>query len=169
MTVFDDFLASSERFAAETAIPQRPAAPARHVAILACMDARIDVFRVLGLQLGDAHVIRNAGGRASDDVIRSLIVSTVLLQTREIVVMHHSNCGMETSTNEEIHSRIVGVMGAAATEIDIDIDFLSFTDLDQSVRDDVERIERSLYLGTDTVVNGCVYDVESGQLRPVSR
>jgi carbonic anhydrase len=167
MTVFDDFLASSERFAAETAIPQRPAAPARHVAILACMDARIDVFRVLGLQLGDAHVIRNAGGRASDDVIRSLIVSTVLLQTREIVVMHHTNCGMQTSTNEEIHSRIVGVMGAAATEIDID--FLPFTDLDQSVRDDVGRIERSLYLGTDTVVNGCVYDVESGQLRPVSR
>ena len=167
MTAFDDFLASNERFAAETAIPQLPAAPARRVAILACMDARIDVFRVLGLQAGDAHVIRNAGGRASDDAIRSLIVSSMLFRTREVVVMHHTDCGMQTFTNEELHSRLAHA--ARADAANIDIDFLTFTDLDQSVRDDVRQIERSAYLDADMVVTGCVYDVDSGQLRPVSR
>lgn len=167
MTVFDDLIASSERFAAEAAIPRLPAAPARGVAILACMDARIDVFRVFGLRSGDAHVIRNAGGRASDDAIRSLIVSSVLLRTRDVVVMHHTDCGMQTFTNEELRSRLAHGGGTDAAEIAID--FLPFTDLDQSVRDDVRRIERSAHLAAEMVVTGCVYDVKSGRLRPVSR
>ncbi len=167
MTEFDGLIASNERFAAEAAIPRLPRAPARRVAVLACMDARIDIFRVLGLQAGDAHVIRNAGGRASDDAMRSLIVSSVLLGTREVVVMHHTDCGMQTFTNEQLRSRIAG--GADAGAAEPEIDFLPFTDLDQSVRDDVRRIEQSPYLDAVTAVSGCVYDVESGRLRPVNR
>lgn len=166
MTAFDDFLAANERFAAETAVSPLPPAPARRVAILACMDARIDVFRALGLRAGDAHVIRNAGGRASDDAIRSLIVSSMVLGIREIVVMHHTDCGMQAFTNDELRARLARAVGIDASHSDID--FLPFADLDQSVRDDVRRIERSGYLDADMVVSGCVYDVESGRLRPVT-
>ncbi len=165
MSALDDFLASSERLAARGTIQQLAATPARGVAVLTCMDARIDVFRVLDLRAGDAHVIRNAGGRASDDAIRSLIITSTLFETREVVVMHHTDCGMRTFTNAELRSRVARAVGSDAS----DIDFLPFTDLDQSVRDDVRRIEQSAHLHADTLVNGCVYDLNSGQLRQVDR
>src|SRR5438034_11676875 len=105
--------------------------PARHFTILTCMDARLDPAKYAGLQEGDAHVIRNAGGRASDDALRSLIISHNLLGTREFVVIHHSDCGMLTFTNDQLRGQLKERYGADASGID----FLPFPDLDQSVRD----------------------------------
>ena len=163
MTALNDLLAANERFAAEAGASQLPAAPARRVAVLACMDARIDVFRVLGLRAGDAHVIRNAGGRASDDAIRSLLVSSVLLGTREAVVMHHTDCGMQTFGNAELQARIARESGVDASLVD----FLPFDDLEQSVRDDVRVIDQSPLLDGRFTVSGCVYDVATGRLARV--
>lgn len=131
--------------------------PARQLVILTCMDARLDLFRSLGLEVGDAHILRNAGGRASDDAIRSLVVSTHLLNTREIGVIHHTNCGLEGRTDEDIASR---------TGVD-SIAYLGFADLDQSVRDDVDAICATGALPVDAVVWGGVYDVDTGEVRIV--
>jgi carbonic anhydrase len=138
-------------------VPRTPA-PARHLVILTCMDARLDLFRMLGLKLGDAHILRNAGGRASDDAIRSLVVSSHLLGTREIGVIHHTNCGLEGITNEEIAER-TGTLG---------VDFMPFADIEQSVRDDVETIRKCGQLPDGTTVWGAVYEVHAGELRVVS-
>lgn len=164
MTALDGFLAANERFAAAGSGERLPVAPARRVAVLACMDARIDLFRVLGLKTGDAHIIRNAGGRASDDAIRSLVISSALLGTREVVVMHHTGCGMQTFTNDELRRTVAAGSGGDASAVD----FLPFNDLDQSVRDDVRLIARSPLLDAGIVVSGCIYDVETGRLRRVS-
>ena len=141
-------------FAATPRTPQ----PRRHLVILTCMDARLDLFRALGLEVGDAHILRNAGGRASDDAIRSLVVSAHLLGTREVAVIHHTNCGLEGLTDEAIADR-TGVRG---------IPFLAFGDLDDSVRDDVEAIRGSGHLPEGFVAWGAVYDVDTGALRVVA-
>jgi carbonic anhydrase len=132
--------------------------PVRHLVVLTCMDARLDLFRSLGLEVGDAHILRNAGGRASDDAIRSLVVSAHLLGTREIGVIHHTNCGLEGVTDEEVAER-TGVTGMA---------FLAFPDARESVRDDVERIVGLGHLPDGMVVWGAVYDVDSGALDVVA-
>ena len=132
--------------------------PKRHLVILTCMDARLDLFRSLGLETGDAHILRNAGGRASDDAIRSLVVSAHLLGTREIGVIHHTNCGLEGVTDAQVAER-TGVTGMA---------YLSFPDARESVPDDVERIRRSGHLPAGVVVWGAVYDVDSGALDVVA-
>lgn len=139
--------------------PPRSAPPVRHLAVLTCMDARIDPLRVLGLELGDAHVLRNAGGRASDDAVRSLIVSTHLLGTREIGVIHHTKCGMGGTTQEEIATK-TGVDG---------IDFLPFADVDTSVEEDVQRIRSCGQLAEGVVVWGAVYEVDDGSVRVVAQ
>jgi carbonic anhydrase len=163
MAVVDELLEANRSFAASFDGQQRPAAPARRVAVVTCMDARIDPARALGLELGDAHVIRNAGGRATDDVIRSLIVSTTLLDTREIVVIGHTDCGMQAVTNEDIHARLADELGTDAT----DIDFLPLPDLQAGIRDDVERIRSEQHLGRGITVSGHVYDVDTGALTEV--
>jgi carbonic anhydrase len=127
------------------------------------MDARIDPARALGLGIGDAHVIRNAGGRASDDAIRSLIISTALLGTREIVVIQHTDCGMQTVTNEDVRARLAAERGSDAS----DIDFLTFPDLEANVRRDVERIRSSSHIDPGVTVSGYVYDVDTGALTEV--
>jgi carbonic anhydrase len=132
--------------------------PVRHLVVLTCMDARLDLFRALGLQTGDAHILRNAGGRASDDAIRSLVVSAHLLGTREIGVIHHTNCGLEGVTDAEVAER-TGVSG---------IEFLSFPDARESVREDVDRIRRTGHLPADMVVWGAVYDVDTGAIDVVA-
>jgi carbonic anhydrase len=132
--------------------------PARHLVIVTCMDARLDLFRLLGLQVGDAHVLRNAGGRATADVIRSLVVSTHLLGTREIGVIHHTNCGLEGITDDEVRDR---------TDVE-GIEFLAFDDVEESARDDVEDIRRCGHLPDGVVVWGAVYDVDTGGLRLVA-
>jgi len=137
--------------------------PARGVAILTCIDARIDPARALGLDIGDAHVLRNAGGRASDDAVRSLVISSWLLGTREFAVIHHTDCGMTMFTNEVLRDKIRDEKG-----VDVgDIDFLPFPDLDQSVRDDVETIRSLDALPDGVEVSGYVYDVRTGAVREV--
>jgi carbonic anhydrase len=163
MPVVDELLAANERYAAGFDKGELPLPPARQVAVLVCMDARIDPAKVLGLAEGDAHVIRNAGGRASDDALRSLAISHELLGTREVVVVHHTDCGMLTFTNDQIRQRLRDRLGADASGID----FLPFGDLDQSVRDDVATIRSSPLIPDDVAVGGFVYDVRSGRLRRV--
>ncbi len=140
-----------------------PMPPARAVAVLTCMDARLHPERFLGLDIGDAHVIRNAGGRAADDAIRSLIISSRLLGTNEFLVIHHTDCGMLTFTDEDLRAKLAEEAGVDAS----DLEFLPFSDLDQSVRDDVQRLLDSPYLPPGSRVSGHVYDVHTGTLRQV--
>jgi carbonic anhydrase len=158
----DDMLASAARhraaFASETLTPK----PTRHVAVLACMDARIDLFRLLGLDIGDAHIIRNAGGRATDDALRSLILSSNSLGTREFAVIHHTGCGLYGVTEEDIATQVEQVSGSRPT-----LDFHPFDDIVQSVTEDVALVAACRYLPSDAVVWGAIYDVSDGSLTPV--
>jgi carbonic anhydrase len=163
MPVLDQLLAANERFAQTFDQGELPMPPARQVAVLACMDARMHPETFLGLAIGDAHMIRNAGGRASDDAIRSLIISTRLLGTREVVVIHHTDCGMLTFTNEDLRRQLARETGADASAID----FLPFPDLAESVREDVRRIESSPFIDDAIPVSGFIYDVRTGRLQPV--
>jgi carbonic anhydrase len=142
---------------------QLTAAPTRKLVVLTCMDARLDLFRLLGLSIGDSHILRNAGGRASDDAIRSLIVSAHWLGTREYVVIHHTGCGLHGPTNTEIYDRVEASTGHRPT-----IDFLPFADLEESVREDVARIDACEMLPDDAIVWGAIYDVFTGQLTTVT-
>ena len=164
MAVLAEVLGANERYAADFTKGSLPLPPARRFAVLACMDARLDPAKALGLEEGDAHVIRNAGGRASDDALRSLIISHTLLGTREFLVIHHTDCGMVTFTNEQIREQLRRDMQADASAID----FLPFTDLDASVRQDVETIRSSPLIPDDIQVSGFVYDVGTGRLREVA-
>ena len=139
--------------------------PARRVAVLTCMDARLHPEAFLGLDVGDAHVIRNAGGRASDDAIRSLVISQRLLGTDEVVVIHHTDCGMLTFSNEDLVAKIGEDLGADAEGWD----FLSFSDLEASVTEDVETLRRSPLIPSDIPIGGAVYDVKAGTLHEVTR
>lgn len=163
MAVLPDLLAANRRYAAGFKKGALPTPPAKHVAILTCMDARIDPAKALGLEEGDAHVIRNAGGRPSDDAIRSLVISQLLLATREIVVIHHTDCGMLTFSNADLRSKIKTELGADASTVD----FLPFGDLAQSVRDDVATLRQSPLLLKDAPTSGFIYDVKTGALTPV--
>jgi carbonic anhydrase len=162
MSEVSTFLKANERYAASFAKGHLPMPPSRHVAVVACMDARLDPARVLGLEEGDAHVIRNAGGRAAD-AIRSLIISQQLLGTREVVVIHHTDCGMLTFTDAQLRQKVRDELGA-----ETDTAFLSFSDVDQSVRDDVAAIRESRLLLKGVPVAGFVYDVKTGGLRQVA-
>jgi carbonic anhydrase len=155
--------AAAEHYSRKFTPNELTAAPTRQLVVLTCMDARLDLFRLLGLDIGDAHILRNAGGRASDDAIRSLVVSAHWLGTREFVVIHHTGCGLHGVTNDEICDRIEQTVGTRP-----DIDFLPFTDIEQSVRTDVTRIEQCELLPDDAVVWGAIYDVHSGTLLPVT-
>ena len=156
----ESMLEANRRYAAGFAAAGRPAPPARQLVILTCMDARFNVEDALGLDVGDAHILRNAGGRASDDAIRSLIVSTRLLGTREIAVIHHTNCGMAGLTNEQLRDRVATESGADTSHID----FLPFHDSRESVREDVELIRASPHLDPAIAVTGWMYDVDTGLL-----
>ncbi len=163
MPVLRELLAANEGYASGFTKGKLPMPPARHVAVLTCMDARLDPAKFLGLAEGDAHVIRNAGGRASPDAIRSLIISHKLLGTREFLVIHHSDCGMLTFTNDQLRERLRREHNADASAID----FLPFTDLDESVRQDVRTIRSTPFIPKDIPVNGFVYDVRTGRLREI--
>ena len=163
MSVVDEFRKANDAYAANFQKGHLPMPPARHVAVLTCMDARLHPARFLGLAEGDAHVIRNAGGRASDDALRSLVISEQLLGTNTVVVIHHTDCGMLTFSNDDIHAKIKHDLNANADSID----FLPFKDLDQSVRDDVATIKSSPLIPKNIEVSGFIYDVKSGKLIPV--
>ena len=161
MSNSDDFKRANERFAAAFTKGDLAGPPARKIAVVACMDARLDPAKFLGLEEGDAHVIRNAGGRAAD-AIRSLVISQQLLGTREVAVIHHTDCGMLRFTEEQLHQQLHDELHVHA-----EINFLPFTDLEQSVRDDVEAIRTSPLLIPGIPVQGYIYDVHTGQLHAV--
>ena len=164
MSELEAVLAANDRYAGAFAQGDLPMPPARRLAVLTCMDARIDPAQALGLAEGDAHVVRNAGGRAREDAIRSLVISQQLLGTREVLVVHHTDCGMLTFTNDQLRERLREHLGADASGVD----FLPFADLEQSVRDDVATIRASPLVPDDVAVRGVVYDVRSGRLREVA-
>jgi carbonic anhydrase len=164
MSVAQEFQKANEAYASSFNKGDLPMPPARHVAVLTCMDARLLPARFLGLEIGDAHVIRNAGGRASDDAIRSLAISQQLLGTNEVVVIHHTDCGMLTFGNEDLRKKLKQQLNADAEHID----FLPFKDLEQSVHDDVATIKNSPLILKNIEVSGFIYDVKSGKLLPVT-
>jgi carbonic anhydrase len=163
MSATDDLLANNEAYASSFDKADLPMPPAQKVAVIACMDARLNVYGTLGLQEGDAHVIRNAGGVVTDDAIRSLAISQRLLGTEEIVLIHHTGCGMLTFTDDDFKQTIqdeTGIKPEWAAE--------AFTDLDADVRQSIARIKASPFIPHKDSVRGFVYEVESGRLREVS-
>src|SRR5918912_3341994 len=150
MAVFDECLEAHKQYATTFDKGDLPMPPARQVAVLTCMDARLHPEKFLGLEVGDAHVIRNAGGRASQDAIRSLAISERLLGTTEIVVIHHTDCGMLTFQNAELAAKIQADLGVNAS----DWDFLPFSDLEASVRDDVAALRNSPLIPRDIPISG---------------
>ncbi|MGH2855544.1 MAG: beta-class carbonic anhydrase [Solirubrobacteraceae bacterium] len=161
MSVTDDLLANNSRYAESFSGPL-PMPPGKHVAVVACMDARLDVYRMLGLNEGEAHVIRNAGGVITDDEIRSLAISQRLLGTQEIILIHHTDCGMLTFTDDQFKKSIqdeTGIKPGWAAE--------SFPDLDEDVRQSVNRIKASPFIPHTDQVRGFVFDVASGKLNEV--
>jgi len=161
MSVTDDLLANNERYA-ESFHGPLPLPPSAHLAVVACMDARLDVYRLLGLEEGQAHVIRNAGGVITDDEIRSLTISQRLLGTTSIILIHHTECGMLTFTDDQFKASIqqeVGIKPMWAAE--------AFPDLDDDVRQSIARIKASPFIPHTDDVRGFVFDVATGRLNEV--
>jgi carbonic anhydrase len=162
-SVTDELLQNNAAYAESFDKGDLPLPPARGVAIVACMDARLDVHKILGLQEGDAHVIRNAGGVITDDEIRSLTISQRLLGTREIILVHHTDCGMLTFSDEGLKAQIheeVGMKPHFSME--------SFSDLEEDVRQSMRRIRANPFIPHTESVRGFVYEVETGRLREVN-
>ncbi|BGP37204.1 hypothetical protein JCM10449v2_001109 [Rhodotorula kratochvilovae] len=146
-----------------------PLPPGKKLAILSCMDARLDPFAALGIHAGDAHHIRNAGGRFAPDAVRSLLISQALLGTREVVVLHHTGCGMLTFTSDDARSVVrkrEGISAEGVKELER-LEFREFSDLEQSVKEDVDAIQKHPLVLQETVVSGWVYEVETGKVRRV--
>ena len=162
MSTIDELVKANEAYAANFDRGDLPLPPARGIAIVTCMDARILPSRALGLEEGDAHVIRNAGGRARD-ALRSLIISQRLLGTREVAVIHHTDCGMLTFSNRDLRQRVQEDLGQDTGEFD----FLPFKNLDDSVREDIDFLQATQLLDPETLIRGFVYDVRTGKLREV--
>ncbi|MGW0182148.1 beta-class carbonic anhydrase [Nocardia sp. NPDC003345] len=161
MTVTDEYLANNAQYAQQFSGPL-PLPPSKGVAVVACMDARLDVYRILGLQEGEAHVIRNAGGVVTDDEIRSLAISQRLLGTTEIILIHHTDCGMLTFTDDDFKRSIqeeTGLKPAWSAE--------AFPDLDEDVRQSLRRIESSPFVTATSSLRGFVFDVATGALAEV--
>jgi carbonic anhydrase len=163
MSVTDDLVQANENYAANFDKGDLAMPPAKHTIVVTCMDARLLPSRFLGLEEGDAHVIRNAGGRVQD-ALRSIVISQRLLGTDEVLVIHHTDCGMQTFQNEDLYAKVQEDLGADAS----DIDFLPFPDLEQSVRDDVKFLKDSALVPDDVSVRGFVYDVKNGKLSEVN-
>ena len=161
MSATEQYLANNARYA-QTFSGPLPMPPSAHVAVVACMDARLNVYGILGLGDGEAHVIRNAGGVITDDQIRSLAISQRLLGTREIVLIHHTDCGMLTFSDDDFRSSVekdTGIRPEWPAE--------AFSDLEQDVRDSIARLKASPFIPRKDGIRGFVYDVKTGELREV--
>jgi carbonic anhydrase len=163
MSATDELLANARRYAESFDQGGKPLPPAKKVAVVACMDARILPSYVLGLQVGDAHVIRNAGGVVSADTIRSLTISQRLLGTEEVILLHHTDCGMLTFSDDDFRRSIQDDTG-----IKPDWHSESMTDLEEDVRQSIARVKASPFIPNKGSVRGFVYDVETGELREVT-
>ena len=163
MSITDDLLRNNERYAKSFDKGDLPVSPGKYVAVVTRMDARLTVYSMLGLEEGDAHVISNAGGVITDDAFRSLTISQRLLGTREIILIHHTDCGMPTFTDDDVKQQIqqdVGIKPEFALE--------AFTDLEEDVRQSIRRIKASPFIPHKDQVRGFVCEVETGRLREVA-
>jgi carbonic anhydrase len=162
MSTTDELLRNNERYANSFDKGDLPMPPAKQIAIVTCMDARLSPYVMLGLSEGDAHVIRNAGGVITDDEIRSLMISQRLLGTREVMLIHHTDCGMLTFSDEELREQIQQEVG-----IKPHFPLETFADLEEDVRQSIKRIEASPFIPHKDSVRGFIYEVENGHLREV--
>lgn len=163
MAVIDDLIAANATYAATTGRRHLGAPPRRRLAVVTCMDSRIDVFGALGLDLGEAHIVRNAGGLATDDVVRSLVLSQRALGTREVMLVQHTRCGLFHLDEGALAGEMTGEVGSPPP-----FTFGAFTDLDANVRASVDRLRSSPWLPHREVVRGFVFDVDTGRLREVA-
>ncbi|KAK7204481.1 carbonic anhydrase [Myxozyma melibiosi] len=159
--IIKEVTAANAKYAASFTKGSLPLPPGRKFTVVTCMDARLDPAKALGLEEGDAHVIRNAGGRAKD-ALRSVIISQQLLGTEEVLVIHHTDCGMLTFKDEELHEIVKERFGNEEYH-----EFLSFPDLEKSVKDDVEFLRESKVIKSEIPISGWIYEVETGKIRPV--
>lgn len=164
MSYFEQFLTANKAYVALHGTSHLPLPPKTRVAIVTCMDSRLHVAQALGLALGDAHILRNAGGRVTEDMVRSLVISQQLLGTREIVVLHHTDCGAQRLTNASFTKQLTATLGVDASQMD----FLPFEDLEESVREDVAILRHHPLIPDDVVISGAIYDVDTGQMRRVN-
>ena len=162
MTPAIDDLVSNARAHEADFEGSRAVVPTRHVAIVTCMDSRIDIFRIFGLDSGEAHILRNAGGLATDDMLRSLVLSQRVLQTREVVLMHHTGCGLHGKDEAALRDDLVRDTGHAPP-----YEFGAFADIDQAVGAAIRRVRAHVFLPHRDRVRGFVYDVETGHLREI--
>ncbi|MFI3078445.1 beta-class carbonic anhydrase [Streptococcus sp. 2021WUSS124] len=163
MSYFQNFMKANKAYVDLHGDYHLPLRPKTKVAIVTCMDSRLHVAQALGLALGDAHILRNAGGRVTEDMIRSLVISQQQLGTREIVVLHHTDCGAQTFTNEDFEVQLKRDLG-------VDVagqDFLPFTDIEESVREDIALLKQSPLIPDDVEIFGAVYDVDTGRMTEV--
>lgn len=165
MSAIEDGLRANQKYAAEFKLGALPIPPARKLAIVACMDARLTVEAFLGLGTGDAHIIRNAGGIVTPDALRSLIISHYLLGTQEIMIINHTECGMLTFKDQELKERLQNATHTTAAGPEA---FHSFTDLDTNVREQIQKVKSHPWIPKQIPVRGFVYDVHTGKLREVA-
>ena len=164
MSYFEHFLKANQAYVALHGEEHLPLKPKTKVAIITCMDSRLHVAQALGLALGDAHILRNAGGRVTEDMIRSLVISQQQMGTREIVVLHHTDCGAQTFNNETFQAHLLKKLGVDVSGQD----FLPFTDVRESVREDMDLLRKSPLIPEDVVISGAVYDVDTGRMLAVN-
>jgi carbonic anhydrase len=162
MSEIDRVVAHAERVQEQVAAAGMSPRPERHIAVVACMDARLDLFTILGLEPGDAHLIRNAGGVVTDDVLRSLVISQRRLGTREVVLVHHTGCGMLTITDDEVRKELAAETGQKPSWA-----VGSFTDLEEDLRSSMVHVRECPFLPYRETVRGFIFDVETGELREV--
>lgn len=163
MSYFQNFMKANQAYVDLHGRYHLPLKPKTRVAIVTCMDSRLHVAQALGLALGDAHILRNAGGRVTDDMIRSLVISEQQLGTREIVVLHHTDCGAQTFTNEAFQEELQEKLGIDVSHQD----FLPFTNVEDSVREDMDLLRKSPLIPDDISIYGAVYDVDTGCMTEV--
>ena len=163
MSYFENFLKANQAYVELHGDLHLSIKPKTKVTIVTCMDSRIHVAPALGLALGDAHILRNAGGRVTEDMIRSLVISQQQMGTREIVVLHHTDCGAQTFNNEDFQDHL-------KRELGVDVsgkDFLPFQDVEESVREDMKLLRECPLIPDDVIISGAVYDVDTGSMREI--
>lgn len=163
MSYFENFLKANQAYVELHGDLHLSIKPKTKVAIVTCMDSRLHVAPALGLALGDAHILRNAGGRVTEDMIRSLVISQQQMGTREIVVLHHTDCGAQIFNNEDFQEHL-------KCELGVDVsgqDFLPFQDIDESVREDMKLLRECPLIPDDVIISGAVYDVDTGSMREI--
>ena len=164
MSVIDEVFEANRIYAQHFTLGQLPLPPARKLAVVACMDARLTVERVLGLKTGDAHVIRNAGGIVTEDALRSLLISHYLLGTEEFMIINHTDCGMLTFKDEDLRARLEAQWETAAV---VPAHFYAFSEPEQNVREQIQKVRSHPWVADDIPVRGFVYDVKTGRLNEV--